>query len=155
MSIIRAVTAAAMFVATIPAATAYAGTPAAPRAGVYENVTSFTENGDFVGMAVELKINPKPSIVVTTCEGTCYGGKTWPVKMNGANIAFTVCDDGSIDNKGSTLPCTPLHYSGTFRTSNTLELVIDGAPDTRFVLKRVPRPHPRQVEELACLFHDC
>ncbi|WP_303831047.1 hypothetical protein [Asticcacaulis taihuensis] len=128
---------------------------AAPRAGVYENIQSFPENGDVVGIAVDFKPGPLPVIVVTTCEGQCYGGKPWPMTVKGSTIAFTVCDGGAVDQDHRPVPCTPLHYRGAFRSGNALELAIDGYPGSKTVLKRKPHPQPHEVEQMACQADHC
>jgi hypothetical protein len=59
-------------------------------AGVWSSVRYIAEAGDDLGMEVEIIDKPQPVAVVTICEGSCYGGKAWPVVIQGDRVSFSV-----------------------------------------------------------------
>jgi hypothetical protein len=122
--------------------------------GVYKNVQLHEETGDLLGMAVEISQRPMPRIVVTICEGECFGGKAWPLAHRGASFTFTTCD-AVRDQTGRPAPYRPVHYSGRVRTDGSLLVMIAGQPETRLALRRVARPQPKEVQRLACMNGRC
>lgn len=63
--------------------------PASYLSGVYSSVSYSDETGDAGGFEVQLDADKnQPTIVLTICEGGCYGGDTWPVRITGNRIAF-------------------------------------------------------------------
>lgn len=117
--------------------------------GVYTSVHYIEEAGDLLGMEVNFRPGPSPTIVVTDCGGECFGGKAWPVKIDGRHISFTTYDE-SIEYPSGKLHRTPVTYSGQFRADGLLELTVHGNSDTPEVLKKVKHPRPHQVEQLGC-----
>jgi hypothetical protein len=145
--------AAGLLIALLMAMTARAGTVGV-RPGVYKNVKLHEETGDLLGMAVEIRERPTPRIVVTIREGECFGGKAWPFASQGPSFTFTTCD-ALRDQNGRPAPCRPVHYSGRVRADGSLLVMITGQPETRLAMRRVARPEPREVEQLACMNGRC
>jgi len=118
-------------------------------AGVWSSVRYVAEAGDDLGMEVEIIDKPQPVAVVTICEGSCYGGKTWPAVIRGNKISFSV-SEALVDQNGE--PAKPLKMSFVGQlTGRTLSLRMDGesdAPEER--LQRVAHPKPNQTAKLGC-----
>lgn len=53
-----------------------------PPSGVYKHLTYVEEAGDLLGMALRIDGGKSARVTVTTCEGGCYGGKTWPLQLD-------------------------------------------------------------------------
>jgi hypothetical protein len=125
-----------------------AADPSVQSGGVYKQLTYSEESGDLLGMAVEIRQGSRPTITVTTCEGGCSGGKTWPLTISGQTLKFTVCND-FVDGHGRPMPCERVNYVGHFLPQGRLVMEIPRAPETRTVLKRVLHPKPDEVRKLA------
>jgi hypothetical protein len=108
---------------------------------VYSNVGVSPETLDRGGFELELRRDAAaPEVVFTTCAGGCYGGRTWPVRIEGRALSFTVtedCCDGT----------AVIRYRGRF-TGNDLVLTSPDRPGLRVTLKRVRHPVPNQTAEL-------
>lgn len=120
-------------------------------AGTYSSVRYVREAGDDLGMEVEVRTKPQPTVVVTICEGGCWGGKTWPAVITDRQISFSVLEE-LVDQDGR--PATPqrLSFVGRFE-GGTLVLEQSGVPPER--LKRVARPTPGQTARLGCSATAC
>lgn len=117
--------------------------------GVYKHLDYIEEAGDLLGMALHIKGGENPTVVVTTCEGGCSGGKEWPLRVSGNRISFTICDEVQ-DELGRPAPCQPVNYAGRISREGKLIVSVVGERSTRLVLERVPYPRPGEVETLAC-----
>ena len=122
--------------------------------GVYKHLAYVEEAGDLLGMALRIDGGKTPRVTVTTCEGGCYGGESWPLHVDQNGISFTVCD-ALVGQDGKPAKCNPVHYVGRFRRDGALIVSIPGQRDRRFVLQRVSHPKPRATEELACAGTHC
>ncbi|NEX94860.1 hypothetical protein [Caulobacter sp. 17J65-9] len=118
------------------------------RSGVYSDVSLHEETGDLLGMEIELHVGPRPSVVVATCEGQCYGGKTWPATITDREIRFTVQDSWD-DQDGKPVPGDPIHYVGRLEG----DVVVLTSPDLADLDERLARmeaPAPGRTVRLAC-----
>ncbi|ESQ81769.1 hypothetical protein AEAC466_20315 [Asticcacaulis sp. AC466] len=115
---------------------------AASMGGVYTNVQYIEEAGDLLGVEVDFRPGPSPTIIFKDCEGDCPAGKAWPVKINGRHISFTTYDE-SIDYRSGKRNQTAVTYAGRFRADGSLELTVPGNAEIHYVLHRVKhhRPH--------------
>ncbi|WP_040598131.1 hypothetical protein [Sphingomonas elodea] len=116
--------------------------------GVYKNLQYVEESGDLLGMAVEIHTQPRPTIRVTLCEGGCFGGKVWPLTVEGSTIAFATCE-AMRDEKGRPAGCQPIRYTGQFGAERRLVISSQGDAGNTTVLKWVQHPKPGEVEALA------
>jgi hypothetical protein len=116
--------------------------------GVYKNLTYSDETGDLLGMAIEIQ-SSAPRVRVTTCEGGCYGGRLWPLTVIGKNLSFRVCDPLT-DQDGHPAPCRAVAYIGQLLPNGRIAVQAVGYPETRVVLRRIPKPKPDEVKSLAC-----
>ncbi|TWB47160.1 hypothetical protein [Nitrospirillum viridazoti] len=118
--------------------------------GVYSHVVYSEETGDLLGMEVEVRGGPKPSIVVSVCEGACWGGKTWPLTVEGNRLSFTV-EEELADRYGKPTPPLILHYIAVRKGAVLVVTSPDGdIPGWKETLKRVPHPKPGQTARLGC-----
>ena len=117
--------------------------------GVYKHLDYVEESGDLLGMALHIKGGASPTVVHTTCEGGCFGGIEWPLRVSGKTISFTVCDE-VLDKLRQPAPCQPITYAGHISRKGSLIISVVGEKSSRLVLNRVPYPKPREVEMLAC-----
>jgi hypothetical protein len=135
----------------LAALVACAGCPvhAAPSLdGVYKYLQYNQESGDLLGMEVDVRTGPNPTIVVTVCEGGCWGGERRPMTITGQTIAFTVCENAT-DQDGHPVPCKSQPYVGHFQADGTLVLMMPNDRATRTVLRRVVHPKRDEVQSLA------
>jgi hypothetical protein len=120
--------------------------------GIYKGLKYVQESGDLLGMAVDIRHIPQPIITVTTCEGGCYGGKSWPLTIKGQSIHFDVCDD-VVDQSGRPAKCNPIHYVGQFRSDGALVVFMQGEPSIHHILRKEMHPKKDEVRKLACMDH--
>ena len=121
MSVAKMVRAAqGSFIALIAVAS-FGGAQATAKAakdvsGTYTSVWTRPETGDALGAEVEVHTGPRPKVVVTICEGSCWGGKTWPAIITKDQITFSVIED-LVDQDGKPVP-QRLDFAGTFRAGS-------------------------------------
>jgi len=123
-------------------------------AGVYSSVRVHPETGDVLGDEIEFRPGHKLTAVVTICEGSCWGGKVWPVTVTGDRIDVPVLMQGLVDQAGRPAKDRPLALVGHFR-GGSLRLEAQGEPSSRETLKRLRRPRPNQTAMLACGKPNC
>ena len=119
-----------------------------PITGVYSNVSYSDETGDAGGFEVAINADSgsSPTVVFTICEGGCYGGDTWPVAINGNQIAFSVVHEWKRSD-GSTWTETE-EYEGII-SGDILTLTSPQVPGVDPRLARVSHPTAGQTARLA------
>ena len=117
--------------------------------GVYSSVRVHPETGDVLGDEIEFRPGPKLTAVVTICEGSCWGGKAWPVTINGNRITIPVLMQGLVDQDGRPVKDIPVPLIGRF-SRGALRIEARGEPLSRETLKRLSHPTPNQTARLAC-----
>lgn len=120
-----------------------------PLTGVYSNVSYSDETGDAGGFEVALDADDgsRPTVVFTICEGGCYGGKRWPVAIEGNRIAFRVVHEW-LPSDGGPVWTETEDYEGTVE-GDALNLRSPQVPGANPHLLRVAHPAPEQTERLA------
>lgn len=118
-----------------------------PLTGVYSNVSYSDETGDAGGFEVALDADggTNPTVVFTICEGGCYGGKRWPVAIDGNRIAFRVFHEWKRSD-GSAWTETE-DYEGVI-VGDVLSLRSPQVPGIDPRLTRVRHPTPGQTARL-------
>jgi len=144
----------AMLVAAVTPAHAAPAKDVNPLAGIYSSVRVIQEAGDVLGMEVDFRPGPPPTVIVVDCEGECTGGKAWPVKVDGRTLTFTMCEE-SIEMPSHKKSCPPMTYVGQFRADGALVLTMPGNRDVHEVLRRVRHTRPHQVEQDGCGHDNC
>lgn len=117
--------------------------------GVYSSVRVHRETGDVLGDEIEFRPGPKLTAVVTICEGSCWGGKAWPVTISGNRITIPVLMQGLVDQDGRPVKDIPVPLTGQF-SGGVLRIEARDEPLSRETLKRLPHPKPNQTALLAC-----
>jgi len=113
--------------------------------GTYSSVRNHPYTGDVMGAEVEVRTTPRPTVVVTICEGSCWGGKVWPAVITKHQISFSVVED-LVDQDGRPVP-QRLNFVATFE-GGSLVLKQKGVPAEK--LRRVAHPRPGQTARLGC-----
>ncbi|MBC6983729.1 hypothetical protein [Caulobacter sp. 17J80-11] len=124
-------------------------TAAADPSGVYSSVEYVEEAGDLLGMEIELHAGHEPTVIVTDCEGECFGGKVWPATIVGDQINFTVVQDDLVDSEGTLVRGERIRYAGWVKGS-VLVLTSPDLPELKEKLKRIADPKPAQTAQLGC-----
>jgi hypothetical protein len=133
-----------------PAAISVATATSPDLSGVYSSVRYAEEAGDDLGMEIEIITKPRPIAVVTICEGQCWGGKTWPVVIDGRDISFSV-EEAFNDQNGKPVKPRILEFAGRLE-GDVLVVDMPGASDVpEERLKRVAHPAPGQTARLGCM----
>ena len=114
------------------------------RSGVYSSFRISPETDDAGGMEVEVRDGASPTVVVTACEGGCWGGKSWPAEISGRAISFTVIEEW-FDAAGKVSDRPSVRYRGRFVPG---ALILE-SPDRPYMgrerLRRVRQPVPGQT----------
>jgi len=144
-----AVAAATFFALGSTSATSGAPATSSDLSGVYSSVRYVEEAGDDLGMEIEVITTPQPVAVVTICEGQCWGGKTWPVVIDGRKISFSVVEELKDQDGKPSKPLT-LNFVGELRGDVLVVHKRDASDVPEERLKRVANPPPGQTARLGC-----
>ena len=117
--------------------------------GVYSSVRYVEEAGDDLGMEIEVITKPQPVVVVTICEGQCWGGKTWPAVIDDRKITFSVVE--ALKNQdGKTAKPLTLNFAGRLEGNVLVVNMPDASDVPEERLERVTNPTPGQTARLGC-----
>ena len=107
------------------------------------------EAGDDLGMEIEVITKPQPVVVVTICEGQCWGGKTWPAVIDDRKITFSVVE--ALKNQdGKTAKPLTLNFAGRLEGNVLVVNMPDASDVPEERLERVTNPTPGQTARLGC-----
>lgn len=109
----------------------------------YTNLRYIAEADDYVGLNLSISAGPSPVVSYELCEGWCNGPLSFPARIEGGVIRFTVKQE-LVDQAGNAAP--PLVYRVEARLIRTLRgrRMIVTSPDNRDfheVLKPAKGPH--------------
>lgn len=88
-----------------------------PWTGKYSNLRYISEADDYVGLNLEISVDPTPRVRYELCEGWCNGALEFPAEINGGVLRFVVRQD-LVDQDGK--PAAPVVYRAEARFLRTL-----------------------------------
>lgn len=115
--------------------------------GVYSDLRYSDESGDLNGFEAAFEtVDGETSVVFTICEGGCYGGETWPVRIDGDRVGFEVSVAWRRSDGAPVEPVTT-RYVGEFR-GGALRLTSPDVPWIEATLRRMRNPEPGRTARL-------
>ena len=120
--------------------------------GVYSSVVE-TAQGQ-MGVEIDIRTAPSPSVVLMICLDLCMGGTAWPAQIKGARLTFTVKDPDGRDGNGRPVKGQVFRYEGRL-VGDRLILSRPIAPYFQTPLPRVRHPDREQLARLHCTQANC